>query len=167
MKPTASAEGKVWSAHDGVISFASGYTGYLRTEQSYRNFLLHVEWRWPERAGNSGVFVGQSGRDVNWPLSVQVNLKAGAAGELLAQDTLTFTDGSKKISAGHPAEKTVGEWNTLEIFCKGDAVDATVNGVKQSHADHVPSEGQIAFQLENTAVDFRNIYLEPLGSPKK
>src|SRR5581483_8808223 len=47
----------VWSVTNGVIHCLGKPSGYARTEQCYRDYRLHVEWRFPEGAGNSGVFL--------------------------------------------------------------------------------------------------------------
>ncbi len=163
LKPPSAAPAAEYKVDQGVLSFPTGKLGYLRTEKSYKNFHLHVEWRWPDGTGNSGVFVYQKGPDLLWPYSIQVNLKAGAAGELLAQDTMKFPDGSKKIPVAASAERSGREWNSCDIFCCDAALEARVNGVSETKVDHLPTaEGQIALQLEKAAVDFRNIWIEPL-----
>ena len=43
----------------------------MRTASIYSDFRLHVEWRWPEQAGNSGVFLNISGPDQQWPATIE------------------------------------------------------------------------------------------------
>ena len=46
--------------------------GYLCTKKSYSNYVLTLEFRYPEQAGNSGVFHYISGEHKVWPACVEV-----------------------------------------------------------------------------------------------
>jgi hypothetical protein len=45
-----------------------------------------VQWKWPEKPGNSGVFVFVSGPDKIWPKGVECQLAAGRAGDFWLVD---------------------------------------------------------------------------------
>ena len=47
----------IWSETNSVITCQSKPNGYARTLQTYRDYQLHVEWRFPAGPGNSGVFL--------------------------------------------------------------------------------------------------------------
>src|SRR5687768_13727800 len=48
----------VWSAKDGVLKCKGKPSGYLLTKKNdYENYVLELEWRWPEKGGNNGVLV--------------------------------------------------------------------------------------------------------------
>ena len=57
----------VWRVRNHVIRCSGKPDGYMRTENKYKNYRLHVEWRWPEQAANSGVLVHMSEPDQLWP----------------------------------------------------------------------------------------------------
>ena len=60
-------------------------------------------------------------------------------------------------------EKPVGEWNTAELECRGDAVTCRFNGKLVNQATHVkPAAGRIQLQSEGCGVEFRTILLTPL-----
>ena len=62
-----------------------------------------------------------------------------------------LTDGS---------EKPLGEWNKMEITCRGDEVTVKVNGELVNHATKLSqSKGAIALQSEGTPIEFRDIKL--------
>lgn len=42
---------------DGVIASAGKPSGFLATQENYRNYKLHVEWRWTGKPGNGGVLL--------------------------------------------------------------------------------------------------------------
>src|SRR5262249_25825022 len=71
----------VWSVKDGAIHCRGRPFGYLLTEKEYGDYVLTVEWRWPARPGNSGVFVHVSGPDKIWPKGVEAQLQSGQAGD--------------------------------------------------------------------------------------
>jgi hypothetical protein len=159
-----------WTAADGVLHFVGKPSGYLRTEKDYSNYHLHVEWRWggTPKAGtnNSGIFVFQHPPDVVWPYSVQVQVKEGSCGDLISQGGLLFPAPDtnptiKKLAP--PSEKTVGDWNSHDIYCRGASIEVYVNGVRQNFVDKLPADsGEIALQVEGYPIEFRTIWIEPL-----
>lgn len=168
VKPNAEASGELWQIRGNEWRFPAGLLGYLRTEKSYSSYRLHVEWTYLEKLGNSGIFVAEDEHDAFWPHSYQINLKTGSAGDLLAQGDLKFSDGSKTLTKKKSAnEKPVGEWNSCDITCDGHVLTVTINGVVQNELTNAPStEGRIALQVENAAIAFRNVWIEPLGTAK-
>ena len=58
------------------------------------------------------------------------------------------------------SEKPLGEWNTMEIECKGREVKVWVNGDFVNHGSNsTASRGGIALQAEGTEVEFRKVEL--------
>lgn len=57
----------VWWVRGDAIHCKGEPFGYLRTEQRYSDYHLHVEWRWPETPTNSGVLLHINGPDKVWP----------------------------------------------------------------------------------------------------
>ena len=169
-KGGAAAPSGFWSARDGVLHLAGRPTGYLRTEKVFANYHLHVEWRWPGPANrgtnNSGIFVDQRPPDAIWPYSVQVQVKAGFSGDLIAQGGLTFSPRDtqltrKKLAATN--EKPAGEWNATDVYCRGASLEVFVNGLRQNFVDKLPANsGKIALQMEGYPIEFRNLWLQQL-----
>ena len=61
---------QTWSVTNGVIHCTGKPVGYLRTKQSYSNYVLTVEWRFVKiapKADNSGVLVHIQLPDKVWP----------------------------------------------------------------------------------------------------
>jgi hypothetical protein len=50
VKDTTVDPTSVWKATDGVLRLDTKASGYLKTEKSFSNYHLHVEWRWPKDA---------------------------------------------------------------------------------------------------------------------
>lgn len=164
----------VWSVKDGVVHCKGRPNGYMRTEADYSNYKLHLEWRWVERPSNSGVLLHMNGPDKVWPRSIECQLMSGNAGDFwLIGGTGITVDGKVRKSPQRAirvrkkeksSEKPVGEWNTYEIFCKGDTIRCYVNGVLQNEGTNVSeAAGKICLQSEGAPIEFRNIYLESLN----
>ncbi len=160
-----------WSATDGILRLSSKASGYIKTEKSFSNYRLHVEWRWPADTAvnsNSGVMVHLNGPDAIWPLCFECQLKNGNAGQVVgmgldipAAPLLNNRKRSPRLA--EPSEKAPGEWNTYEIICRADTIEAFVNGVRQNYVEKLPvTSGAIALQLEGFPVEFRNVWLESL-----
>jgi hypothetical protein len=163
----------VWSVKDGVIHCTGNPAGYLLTKQNdFENYVLKLEWRWPEKAGNNGVLVHvTTPHELGvWPKCFEVQLQSGQAGELWVIGTQLEVNNKathvedrrhKNIITG--AEKPVGEWNTMEIGCVGDEIDVKVNGYLVNSALKLSQQrGAIGLQSEGAPIEFRNIALKQL-----
>ncbi len=160
---------------DGVLAVAGKPNGYLATVASHANYRLHAEWRWPDKAGNSGVLVHISSGPIDrnvWPLCYQIQTKNKSVGDLLPMADAKFAEPlstppeAKPPLLGHSApdsEKPAGEWNTCDIVCRGDTIEVTINGVLQNKVSGCSvHEGKIGIQLEGTPFELRNVTLAPL-----
>jgi hypothetical protein len=159
---------EVWMITDDVIHCTGVPNGYMKTTQNYANYKLHVEWRWPQEAGNSGVFLHMREPDGLWPKSMECQLWSGNAGDLVAFADVNFderTDMSSRVVGKMEAssENPVGEWNSYDIICNGNNVTVYVNGVLQNKATNANiNSGKICLQSEGKPIQFRNVYIEPL-----
>jgi len=171
-EPEASPD-KTWRVEDGIIKCTGKPFGYLRTQQSYKDFKLHVEYRWADTTTatpNSGVFVFMTGGDTNFlPKAIESQLKMGRAGDWVLLSTSTMNGlenkGNKSVKRQNEesSEKPRGEWNQVEIVTKGNTIQVSINGVLQNTGKDVYTDaGQICLQSEGGAIDFRNVTLEPV-----
>lgn len=160
--------------NQGVIETVGVPMGYLRNKQSFSNYHLHVEWRYPEEPTNSGVFLHTTGTDMIWPSHYQAQLKYQNAGDFIvngvglkatiADSTYTGTEAKKPlITKEHPTnESPAGSWNSYDIYCKGSTIEVWVNGLLQNTATNCSvTEGNIGLQAEGSKIQFRNIWVEP------
>lgn len=172
--PAAKMADVVTLRPDGVIAVTGTPSGFFATTASYRNYRLHVEWRWSGKPGNAGVLLHISpGRmDRVWPLSLQVQTKFDHAGDLLPMAGATFAE-PLTSAAGSPvptkarmaadSELAAGEWNSCDIIARDGNVKVDINGVAQNAASNVaPSSGRIGFQLEGAPYELRHVTLVPL-----
>lgn len=161
----------VFTIEGGVLKCSGKPSGFLHTMDSYRDFVLKLEWRWdPETqvAGNSGVLLRVQGELRTWPQCIEAQLQAGNAGDLLALGGATMRgdpDRTRGIRTTklHAAEREAGEWNEYEIHVLGDAITLFVNGEKVNHATGLAAvSGPIALQSEGTPIHFRRMRIAPI-----
>lgn len=158
----------VWSVKDGVIHCVGQPIGYIRTNEEYHNYKLHVEWRWVDKAGNSGVLLHTTAPDKVWPKSIEAQLMSGDAGDFWLIDgtgiTGNYGTGNRRQEKMKPSsEKPLGQWNRYDIVCRADTIELFVNDVLQNKASGATvNAGKICLQSEGAPIEFRNIYIKPL-----
>ena len=165
---------EVWSVADGVLHCKGEPSGVLRTLDEYGDYVLSVEWRWPPgtQGGNNGVLVHTSTpRTLGiWPKSIEVQLAKDNAGdfwvigtELDVENEQARKEGRRHLNLTDGSEKPLGEWNHMEITCKGNEVIVLVNGVLVNHATNCNvTRGAICLQSEGAPIEYRNVILTPL-----
>jgi len=162
-----------WQVKDGVIDYeAKG--GNLVTEKRYRNYKLHIEWRFKRTAGkgytatlcdadgepiagpdgkpktvtfpnaDSGIFLRGTGM-------TQVNLWCWPCGSGQMWSFRNHKDPEVRKGAwpDKNADKPVGEWNVFDITLVGETVTIVNNGVtvaRKARMPGIPAEGPIALQ---------------------
>jgi len=161
---------RVWTAKKGVIHCTGQPAGYIRTEEEYENYRLSLQWRWPDKGGNSGLLLHIVGEDKVWPKSVESQLQARNAGDFWVIGGADFKEhvnaDDRRVPKKHRHnEKKRGEWNTMEAVCEGDTIRIYVNGLLQNEATETTlTRGRIGLQSEGTPIEFRKIKLSPLAS---
>jgi hypothetical protein len=159
----------VFTVHDGVIQISGNPFGYMRTKETYSDYKLHVEWRWPSEPTNSGVFVHAQPPDSIWLRCVECQLKAGDAGDFVCMNGADMTERTDKTKPfvkklAPSSEKAAGEWNTMEVICESNTIEVRVNGVLQNKGTNVNlSNGSVCLQSEGKLIEFRNVYLNKIG----
>jgi len=163
----------IFTVADGVIHIKGDPFGYMRTKEMYSDYALHVEWRWPTEATNSGVFVHGQQPDTIWLRCIENQLSAGNAGDFICMngaDMNERTDKSKiVVRKMNPSnEKPVGEWNTMNVVCLGDSIEVTINGLLQNRGTGLTvTSGYVCLQSEGKDVEFRNVYLKKAKKQKE
>jgi hypothetical protein len=158
----------VFSVKDGVIHISGNPFGYMRTKESYSDYKLHVEWRYPLEATNSGVFVHGQEPDAIWLKCIECQLMAGNAGDFVCMSGADMNERTDKSNAivrkmAPSSEKPTGEWNTMEVTCDGNTIEVIVNGVLQNKGTNVSvSKGSICLQSEGKDIEFRIVTISPL-----
>jgi hypothetical protein len=155
----------VFMVHNGIIHISGKPYGYMRTKEIYSDYRLHVEWRWPSKATNSGVFVHGQKPDTIWLKCIECQLMAGNAGDFVCMNGAEMNERTDKTTPivrkmAASSEKATGEWNTMEVVCNKNTIEVYVNGVLQNRGTNVSvSQGYICLQSEGKDIEFRNVFL--------
>ncbi len=172
---------------DGKLVSLGEPRGHLLTDESFSDYKLVVEYRFPGEPGNCGVLVHASklrARGNMFPQSLEVQMMHQNAGDFWCieenievpdmekrrprQDGQKFGGGQKDarhiLNLTDGSEKPLGEWNTMTIECRGDEVIVHVNGDLVNHGTNcTATKGRIALQAEGAEVEFRKVELTPLA----
>lgn len=160
--------------NDGMIETIGKPAGYARTNKEYENYTLHVEWRYPEEATNSGILLHVKGEDKIWVSHYQGQLKVGNAGDFIIHGIESATlngkvytstkDDKPLIPKLQPTnENPANEWNSYDITCNGSTIEMRVNGLLQNVATNCSStKGGIGLQAEGSKIQFRNMWVKPI-----
>lgn len=170
-----------WRIEDGLLVCNGDKGPWLRTREEYGDFNLRFDYQ-VSPGGNSGVYVrvpadGNHHRENDQQpaagFEVQVLDDAHESYKMLKDfqycaSIYDFTGAKPHVS------KPAGEWNTLEINCRGGHVTTVHNGITVTNMSDqtVPAfalrlqKGFLGLQNHSTRVAFRNIRLgAPLEYP--
>jgi Domain of Unknown Function (DUF1080) len=165
---------KTWSVTNGLIHCNGSAIGYFRTKQSYRNYIVTVEWRFlyvTPKKNNTGVLVHMQLPDKVWPPCIQNQGKSGRQGDLFVMSGVECKehlalgkDANTPVALrGEANENAVGEWNTNVTDCLGNDVQAIINGkLLNEITECTVSSGFVGIQSEGADFEMRKFYLEPL-----
>lgn len=161
LKEGEEANGPTFAADNGILHVSGQPFGYIRTEQAYSDYTLHLEWRWAGPEGvDGGIFHFLQGEDKVWPMGIQLQMTPKDMGTLFGGIPIEGIEGPfywKHRMVENSPEKPVGEWNSMDFVCRDGLVTAFLNGVLVNQAQCEAREGYIGIQSEGGAMDFRNI----------
>ncbi|MBS0206265.1 MAG: DUF1080 domain-containing protein [Planctomycetes bacterium] len=165
-----------WSVTDGLL-VCSGQKGpWLRSTTEFGDFDLRLEYRL-STGGNSGIYVrvpkdGNHHRD-NDTLPVagfEVQVLDDAAPQHLKLKDYQYSASIYDIAGANPrVSRPPGEWNTLEINCRGQRVTTWHNGYMVTDVTSAESpllglrsvNGFLGLQNHSTIVKFRDLRVGP------
>ncbi len=146
------------AVEDGLLVLKEG-NGWLRSDFSYGDFVLHVEWKAVKSADyDSGVYVRTLAGGEPFPKnSYQVNLLDGSEGNVK----------NLKPTIGTKGEIRQGEWNSFDITAVGDKLSLAINGKKVYDVAGLKNrEGFVGLQCEvdkGGEFQFRNLHITEIG----
>lgn len=176
-----SAEQSPWQLGDDGVLFCRGTPlGYLATIESFGDFVLRLQWRWPQgKEGKGGVLINFSGEDRIWPKSLEAQINAGQAGDFWGlagfevtgpADRLKTIDHAQFGRLTHlprttDAERPAGQWNDYEIHAEKEWVVLRINGREVNRANRgAAAAGPIVLTAEGSPIEFRNIRIKKLNA---
>lgn len=141
--------------------------GYLYSKQSFQNFTLRVDYRFPRPKslqddakfkGNTGFLMYITGEHKLWPVSLEVQgkyVQMGAIKENGGAQPVTATDDD---AARQKARRPVGQWNSIEIVSTNGVLAVSLNGTPISKCEpDFLSEGLIGIQSEDHPFEVRRL----------
>ena len=153
----------------GKVLVCEGDGGHdmLLCDREFGDAVFHVEFRYTKVEGkagyNSGAYVRNSKDGAIWH---QAQLGDGSGGYLFGETP--GADGNKKFftfvqDVKDGRVKPAGEWNTLEITARGNALTLWVNGaVTCEIKDCGYPKGLVGVEGEGYRIEFRNLRVKEL-----
>lgn len=141
-----------WEVVDGLLTACGEPAGYLNSDQSYRNFVLSLEFKTAEEA-NSGVFVRSPKESGGYEIQIWKQQPAGYNTGAIVGTAKTARDFAFKAD----------QWNHLQITADGDHLVVVLNGeTTLDIRDAKFSDGHIRLQYQQFPIAFRSIKMRPL-----
>ena len=148
-----------WTIQDGILDASEGPAGMLVSTCEFENYELRCDFKL-DKGGNSGVFL-QSIFEPKDPNHDCYELN-------ICDSHPAFPTGSI-VTLQKPDQKLVGEeaWKTFHVTARGPALEVRLDGKPVlSFHDTRPearAKGFIGLQKNAGHVQFRNVFLRPLG----
>lgn len=171
---------KNWTLNKGVLTPSETPGGIIWSKSKFGDFRVSLEYKTSEKA-NSGLFFRTDPKNaVQGGFEIQIASPGLYSGKHIVG---SLYDAKEPIVA---AGKPDGEWNTMELTCKGPNIIAKVNGKKvidvsiedwkepkknpdgsknkfKTALKDLPRIGNLGLQYHGQAVWFRNINVTPLN----
>jgi hypothetical protein len=165
----------IWSVRDGILHCQGSGFGFLRYDREFCDFVMHVEYRLTKGC-NSGIGIRHA----------KYSGKAATRPSFSGYEIQLLDDGGKQPTKGSSASlyryvapkalpvKKPGEWNVIEIECRGPRIKITLNeeliqDVDQSTIDEIKNKplcGYVSVQNHGKEIDFRNLWARELTPTK-
>jgi hypothetical protein len=171
---------KNWTLNKGVLTPSETPGGIIWSKSKFGDFRVSLEYKTSEKA-NSGLFFRTDPKNaVQGGFEIQIASPGLYSGKHIVG---SLYDAKEPIVA---AGKPDGEWNTMELTCKGPNIIAKVNGKKvidvsiedwkepkknpdgsknkfKTSLKDLPRIGNLGLQYHGQPVWFRNINVTPLN----
>lgn len=175
-----------WRVEKNLLICKGKPIGVMRSEKSYENFILQVEWKHMEAGGNSGVFVwsdAKPGAENRLPGGVEVqmleldwvnqNISNGVKppiayvhGELFGVGGVETVPDNPRGERSKSVEnrcKGKGEWNSYTVVCVDGTIKLSVNGkFVNGISKSTVRKGYLCMESEGAEIHFRNLKITEL-----
>ena len=165
----------VWTYQDGVLRCNGKGYGFLRYKKELRDFTFHVEFLMLDSRCNSGICIRHvpykkgGARPSSSGYELQIRSDAG-------KKTRTKSSASlyRYVAPKVNAIKRPGEWNVIDITCRGPMIHVVLNGQVIHNFDQRSLEatkekplcGYISLQNHGKKIHFRNVRLKEYPKPE-
>lgn len=156
-----------WAVRDGLLTCTGGKGPWLRSIETFGDFNLRLQYRL-KPGGNSGVYirVPPSGNHHGQDAGIEVQILDDAADRYKNLKPYQYCGSLYAITPAEPrVGREAGQWNSLEINCRGRAYQVTHNGivVVDARPEQYPEltrrlvQGHLGLQNHKEEVWFRQI----------
>lgn len=149
-----------WHVEDGAVvadKMPGKEAGYLVSKNSYKNFVVRVEF-WPSDNANSGIYFRCLDRK-------KITDRTCYEANIFDQrpDPSYGTGAITRYVEIDPMPKAGGKWNTFEITAKGRDITVVLNGQTTAKLRNgMFDEGPIVLQHGAGTIKFRKVEIKPL-----
>jgi hypothetical protein len=162
---------KCWKAEDGTLVCTGEKGPWLRSREQFDDFNLRLEYKL-KPGGNSGVYirVPENGNHHGDGAGIEVQVLDDKAERYANIKPYQFTGSLYAIApAMSHVGKDAGQWNTLEINCRGTKYHVLHNGTLIVAADETTfpelkgrlTKGFLGLQNHSEEVWYRNLRIGP------
>jgi len=149
-----------WRVEDGAVvvdKMAGKDAGYLVSKNSYKNFIVRVEF-WPSDDANSGIYFRcLDPKKITDRTCYEANIFDQR------KDPSYGTGSITRYVEVDPMPKAGGKWNTYEVTANGRDITVVLNGQTTAKLRNgMFEEGPIVLQHGAGAVKFRKVEIKPL-----
>ena len=139
-----------WEIVAGALSPCGDPPGYLTSRESYKDFILALDFRTGEDT-NSGVFIRSPGGNAGYEVQIWKDQPAG-------YDTGSIVGAAKTAKE---FKFMPDQWNHYEITADRDHLVVVLNGTKTLDIrDSQFAEGRIRLQYQKFPIEFKNMKLK-------
>jgi len=141
-----------WEVVDGLLTACGDPAGYLTSDESYKNFVLLIEFKCGEDT-NSGVFIRSPQENAGYEVQIWKDQPAGYNTGGIVGTAKTAREFKFKAN----------EWNVYNITADGDHLKVVLNGETTLDVhDAKFASGNLRLQYQKFPIAFRNIKIRPL-----
>jgi hypothetical protein len=162
---------KCWKVDGGMIVCTGDKGPWLRSAEQFTDFNLRLEYKL-RAGGNSGVYirVPENGNHHGDGAGIEVQILDDGAERYRTLKPYQYTGSLYAIApATSHVAKQPGEWNTLEINCRGTKYHVIHNDTQIIAADETTfpelkgrlTKGHVGLQNHSEEVWFRNLRIGP------
>lgn len=162
---------KCWRVTDGLLECTGEKGPWLRSDKEYDDYNLRLAYKLKAK-GNSGVYVRvpKDGNHHGAGAGIEVQVLDDRAETYATLKPYQYTGSLYAIVAADPrVGREVGEWNTLEIDCRGTSYVIVHNGVQvvrageQENAELAKrlTKGFLGLQNHSEQVWFKDLRIGP------
>lgn len=148
-----------FSVKEGVIFLDKG-GGWLRSDKTYRDFELRMDFRFLNKGANSGIFFRAN--DDNGPnKAYQVQTMDGDSIGDIYDRSLAKPKVKRDVELVKKILKPTGEWQKYVITVREGTVEVRLNGEVVTKADGLATEaGYVGMQGEGGQLEFKNVRIK-------